>query len=63
MKPQRIAQCEAILATPGLGFAELGPGALGSGNPARDLRDLGQVGAYQRVMMVTRLAMTVFHER
>ena len=26
--PEGIAQCEAILATPGLGFAELGPGDL-----------------------------------
>jgi 4-hydroxy-2-oxoheptanedioate aldolase len=27
--PEGIAQCEAILAVPGLGFAELGPGDLG----------------------------------
>ena len=28
-RPEGIAQCEAILAVPGLGFAELGPGDLG----------------------------------
>lgn len=48
--PEGIAQCEAILATPGLGFAELGPGDL---SLALGYRELPR-GNYPREMQEAR---------
>ena len=56
--PEGIAQCEAILATPGLGFAELGPGdlslALGYREMRRDTYPPEMAEARERVFRACR---------
>jgi len=56
--PEGIAQCEAILATPGLGFAELGPGdlslALGYREMPRDKYPPEMQEARERVLAACR---------
>jgi 4-hydroxy-2-oxoheptanedioate aldolase len=64
--PEGIAQCEAILATPGLGFAELGPGdlslALGYREMPRDNYPPEMRQARERVFHACRANRVAFLE-